>query len=314
MKINLKIITVLLFLLTPVAVNAQSCTGTAGSINFGINLSQPTTAVNAATTVSLTCSGTPNTILRACLAAPVSGGTLALRRMTNGGQFITYNLYKDAARTQILGIPSAAHTPLTIDVNIGGGGTGAATVAVYGQVTAGQSGKPANTYTDLFSGGNRWDVRTGPVATTNCATYNSTQRRRIATTVSAGIGQLCGVLASPFNFGTWGSLDVARDATGTITALCALGTPYSIALDGGAVGNLSARKMGVAGAAPGVIDYQLYTNIGRTTLWGNGTTGSVVTGTGTGVNQIIPIYGRVPVQTTPAQNVYSDRITVTMTY
>ncbi|WP_436088976.1 spore coat protein U domain-containing protein [Pararhizobium sp. LjRoot255] len=42
--------------------------------------------------------------------------------------------------------------------------------------------------------------------------------------------------------------------------------------------------------------------------------GGSYSGTGTGVAQSVPVYGRVPAPTTPTQGLYSDTIVATVTY
>ena len=61
--------------------------------------------------------------------------------------------------------------------------------------------------------------------------------------------------------------------------------------------------------------YQLYLDSQLKTAWGDGSAGTtMVTGTGSGAAQIIPVYGVVPVQGTPAPGTYSDTITATISF
>ena len=62
------------------------------------------------------------------------------------------------------------------------------------------------------------------------------------------------------------------------------------------------------------INYSLYTDAGRTTVWGNTVGTDAVSATGNGASQSYTVYGRVPAQTTPAPATYTDTITVTVTY
>ncbi|KCZ59657.1 hypothetical protein HY30_13710 [Hyphomonas chukchiensis] len=63
------------------------------------------------------------------------------------------------------------------------------------------------------------------------------------------------------------------------------------------------------------LSYNLYTNSGYGTVWGDGTGGSSdVTGTGSGSVQDLTVYGRMPAgQGEPAGD-YSDTVTATITY
>jgi spore coat protein U-like protein len=67
----------------------------------------------------------------------------------------------------------------------------------------------------------------------------------------------------------------------------------------------------VAGAT---INYSLYTDNGRTTVWGNTVGTDTVSATGSGASQSYTVFGRVPAQTTPAPATYTHTITVTVTY
>ena len=63
------------------------------------------------------------------------------------------------------------------------------------------------------------------------------------------------------------------------------------------------------------IGYQLYLDSGRATVWGNGTAGSSpVAGTGTGSNQSLTIYGRLPSLSGAVPGNYSDTVTITISY
>jgi spore coat protein U-like protein len=62
------------------------------------------------------------------------------------------------------------------------------------------------------------------------------------------------------------------------------------------------------------INYSLYTASNHSTVWGNTVSTDTVSATGNGAPQSYTVYGRIPAQTTPAPNAYSDTITVTVTY
>lgn len=62
------------------------------------------------------------------------------------------------------------------------------------------------------------------------------------------------------------------------------------------------------------VTYSLYTNSSRTTVWGNTVGTDTVSGTGTGSNQNLTVFGRVPVQSAVSPATYTDTIVVTVTY
>jgi spore coat protein U-like protein len=135
------------------------------------------------------------------------------------------------------------------------------------------------------------------------------------------IAASCTVGATTLNFGTQTLIDIGSniDATSTLTVTCTNDTPYNVALnaglnDGG--DGITGRKLKI-GATSDVVNYQLYSDSGRTSVWGVTTTGTpdVVTGTGSGDGQAITVYGRVPSgQTNPKIGTYADTVTVTVNY
>jgi len=119
--------------------------------------------------------------------------------------------------------------------------------------------------------------------------------------------------ASTLNFGTQGVLSTNVDQTSTLQVTCTNTTPYNIGLNAGTGtgATVAARKM-TSGA--NTVNYTLYSNSGRTTLWGNTVGTDTVAATGNGAAQSYTVYGRVPPQAAPAPGTYTDTITVTVTY
>jgi spore coat protein U-like protein len=116
------------------------------------------------------------------------------------------------------------------------------------------------------------------------------------------------------NFGTYFSLNALVSATssvgnGSLRVNCLLNTPYRVLLSAGGSGNVAARSM--TGPAAAQISYNLYTSAAYTTVWDN-ITG--VTGTGTGADQYLQVFGRVPKQAAPTPGTYTDTITVTVSW
>lgn len=122
------------------------------------------------------------------------------------------------------------------------------------------------------------------------------------------------VAASDLNFGSHGVLAVNIDATTTLSVQCTDGTAYDIGLDAGAGlgATVAIRRMTSPSAA--TIDYTLFSDAGRVTLWGETILTDTVSATGDGTQQDFTIYGRVTPQVTPAPAVYTDTITVTVTF
>jgi spore coat protein U-like protein len=119
----------------------------------------------------------------------------------------------------------------------------------------------------------------------------------------------CTVSATNVVFGTYtGALLEYR---GTITVNCSYGATYHVGLDGGNSGSVTARTM-VNGAYK--LNYALTSGSYTGTNWGN-TTGSWVSGTGSGRNQTIYVYGKLAAAqyVAPSATMYTDpTITVTV--
>jgi spore coat protein U-like protein len=114
------------------------------------------------------------------------------------------------------------------------------------------------------------------------------------------------------NFGTHGSLDslihvTSTEGAGTIQVTCVEGLSYSIELDRGL--NADGEQRYMRSAANEKVRYQLFSNPQLTDLWVPDTPINKV---GTGLVQHIPLYGRVPRQTTPSVGAYSDTVSVTV--
>lgn len=145
------------------------------------------------------------------------------------------------------------------------------------------------------------------------AAYAATQTTTF--TVQIVIQNACTVSATALDFPNSGVLGANVDSTNTVTVTCNPGLPWSVSLNPGtgSGGTVVTRKM--TGPAAATINYTIYSDAGRTTIWGDGTSGTVnVTGTGTGSAQNQTGFGRVPPQATPAAGTYTDTITATVTF
>jgi spore coat protein U-like protein len=133
--------------------------------------------------------------------------------------------------------------------------------------------------------------------------------------VSATVASTCATSGGTLGFGTYAGSQT--DATGTLSVTCTLGTAAQITLNGGAnqdggTADAPVRRM-QAGSTGNYLTYQLYSDSGRTSIWGN-TTASDVDITGTGVSQSVNVYGRISgSQNVPAGS-YTDTVTATITF
>jgi spore coat protein U-like protein len=135
----------------------------------------------------------------------------------------------------------------------------------------------------------------------------SVPARAVSCTISATV---------PVAFGAYDRTSgTALDSSGSVTYQCGIAGLLDVLTITMSTGNgtYASRTM-LNGANP--MSYNLYTNAGRTTVWGDGSSGTAVYGPVT-LNLLaitVPVYGRIP----PGQNVavgsFSDTIVVTLNF
>jgi len=135
-------------------------------------------------------------------------------------------------------------------------------------------------------------------------------------TVNTTVTANCTISTTAVAFGAINTLSAANtDATGTVAVTCTSGAPWSIGAGAGTGtgATLSVRKL-TSGA--NVLNYALYTDSARTTIWGDGVAPTVkYSGTGSGASQTSTIYARVPgSQSTAPTGSYADTVAVTVTF
>ena len=101
------------------------------------------------------------------------------------------------------------------------------------------------------------------------------------------------------------------DGVGTLT-FTGCTAAYTIALSSGSSNSYALRKMA---AGPYNLNYNLYTDIGRTIVWGDGTGGTSVRSiSGAPDGAAYPVYGRIPAAQNLGAGSYSDQVIVTVTF
>lgn len=309
----------LALLFAPGEARTQSCTATPADLNFGVIDTLSTTSQDQTTQVRVDCSGTRNRTVWVCLhIGDGSGGSsssLTPRYLRSGSNTLSFDLYTDPGRTNIWGsavFPGQnPRGPLVDTIALGGGGSGSKTFTMYGRVFGGQPTTPLGTYASSF-GGNHTIMYYSYQA--NCA-GGANRTPGFPFNVSAQVNAKCLVGGSNvLDFGSRGLLGTAVDAQARIDMRCTPGTDYSIALGAGTGpgATIANRRMKLGSET---ILYQLYTNPGRSNVWGDGAGGSVVGGTGTGnAPPNLIVYGRVPAQPTPSAGSYGDTVVITVNY
>ena len=136
--------------------------------------------------------------------------------------------------------------------------------------------------------------------------------------VKAYSGTCAIVSIAPVNFGNYNPFSKANnDTTGTVTFNCTglNGTNVAISLDKGNSGTFSPRTLINSGSP---LNYNLYIDSNRNSVWGDGTAGTVVYGPTTAPNNTnvnVSIYGRIfPGQMSAKAGNYSDTINMLLIF
>jgi spore coat protein U-like protein len=138
--------------------------------------------------------------------------------------------------------------------------------------------------------------------------------------VSASVVSNCLVSATALAFGNYAPGQGDVDQTSSVSVRCTSGQSFNVGLNAGAtVGATVTTRAMLNGTNQ--LAYGLYTNVARTTNWGNTVGTDTQTGTGAGFAaanaQAFTVHGRVPDsaanQAAPV-GAYTDTVTVTVTY
>ena len=222
-----------------------------------------------------------------------------------------FQLFQNASRTTVWGSTFfGVNTPVEVDLTFARRATVTGTATMYGRVVNGQTTAVPGAYQDQFTG-NHTALTINEGSSSPPGSCSTSILSQFPFTVNANVSSQCSVSASTLDFGTVGLLTANTDNTSALTVQCANGVAYQVGLDNGQHASGTTRRMSGPG---GLVNYELYRNSARTQRWGNTINTDTVVGTGSGSNQSLTVYGRVPPQTTPSAGVYNDTITVTVTY
>jgi spore coat protein U-like protein len=139
---SLKTLLSLVFLFLAAAPAAAQCSLSSTGVSFGTYDVLAPGALSS--TGSITWSCPPNRVIEIHLGTG-GAGTFLPRRMANGAEHLSYNLYLDAAGTQIWGDGTGGTSIFTIDTGQGGGRT--RTITIYGRIPP-QQDVTVGVYTD----------------------------------------------------------------------------------------------------------------------------------------------------------------------
>src|SRR6478735_6105414 len=267
-----------------------TCSVSSGGIAFGTFSGSQVTNIGS---IVLICVGNGNTNYTVTLST--GSGTYATRLMKNGTPSLSYNLYKDAAHTQIWGDGTGGSTTFTGTINIQGNGSATVTIPLYAKLPA-QTTPAQGGYSDTI------------VVTA----FNTQASVTGSFLVTAVVQPACTISATTLAFGTY--TGVQADAQSQISLNCTNYAAWNIGLNAGTFAGATVTTRKMTGPSSSSLAYWLYRDAARTLNWGNTVGTDTVAGTGTGVAQTVPVYGRLaPSQTVPSGS-YQDTIVATVTF
>ncbi|HEX3116195.1 MAG TPA: spore coat U domain-containing protein [Bradyrhizobium sp.] len=294
------------------------CTVSMPTMAFGSVSVLNGAAVDTTSTITVNCSGGSGGAggERVCISIGAGSANDATSRLLTGpaSNNARFDLYTDSARTTLWGSWQTGYDTAGVQLDVPH--NGGASVTVYGRFFGSQQSLALGSYSSTFTA-NPF-IRYDDIAGIACPT--GTQTTSTSTSATATVVGNCNVSATTMDFGTTSLLTSNLDATATISAQCNVSMPYSIGMDNGSNASGSQRRM-KQGAA-NFINYNLYTDSGRSSAWTSTTSttsctggaGTCITGTGTGSTQTITVYGRVPPQTSQAPGTYTDTVLITFTF
>lgn len=309
---------------------------TVNNVQFGtVDLTTGTVNVTGSIGWSCTSSGilgillSPQANIAMCLNLNTgTGGTQANPRLlSSGSNTLQYQLYSDAATTQIWGSTATpgTPTPLGIAVAIPAGLLLSTTVTgqtpFYARLPGGQTTAPVGTYNSTLA----VTVSGTYTLNTNTPLSSCTSGQRVlnagsaAFTTSATVQKACVVTANNVNLGAVPFTAVNTTASNTLGATCTSGTPYFVGLapSNGSTTGAGLMKGTIVGNTDQV-PYQLSSTPGPSgVIWGNTATsttvGNGVSGTGNGLSQSLTVYATAAsANYTPDS--YSDTVTINVNY
>lgn len=132
--------------------------------------------------------------------------------------------------------------------------------------------------------------------------------------VSATAVNSCNLSATDLTFGNYDPLKASpTDASSLVTITCTAGSGYIIGLDAGIGQGATVETRRLANGEH-QLNYSLYRDATRNLVWGNSPGTDTSAGVGTGMPIDYPVYGRIPQGQTVPRGVYTDTVTVSVSF
>ena len=303
----------------PTLALGQSCAARMDDVRFGdIDPgSNANTDVNG--DVTITCGRLPAPWVRVCIHMGSPNGVYDPRRMDGpDSRRLDFNIYQDAAHTQIWGSrQSGPYDPKFVDIPMGPGG-GSDAVAYFARVPGHQSQVTAGVYTANYSTRDLFIEWAGYTLSPPDCGQRLPDSAEFSSLVTANVVGECTVSATHVDFGqVTSSIEVRPvESAGVITMNCTNNLNYAIALDAG-LGPAATVAMRILTryGSNDFLRYSLYVDRLHRRTWGDGTLGTeTVHDRGTGHAQTFTVHGQIPPQPNPPAGGYADMVRVIVTY
>lgn len=280
----------LLFGAGPALAN-PTCTPSSAGIAFGDFTGSQITITGS---IILTCTGTGKDNFDLNLSTG-SSGSFTTRRMKNGSNSLSYNLYTDSTFSKIWGSGSGGTDHVSGTADMGSSTTITIVVPLYAKLPA-QTKPPFGPYSDTIV----------------ASVVMSGVTKTVSFPVTANVPPDCTFSAGNLVFGTYSGAQL--DAQSSITLTCTSGTTWNVGLDAGTFAGATVTTRKMTGPGTSSMSYSLFRNSGRTLNWGNTVGTDTLSGTGTGSAQSVTVYGRVPASQNLPAGSYEDTIIATITF
>ena len=138
--------------------------------------------------------------------------------------------------------------------------------------------------------------------------------------VSVSVNSNCTISSTAVTFSNYDPIsthatDPADSTGGAVTVTCTKGTSANIGLDLGANFSGSQRRMKDGGATPNYINYQLFSDSGRTTEWGNASGSWLSPAPAPDKNaRSFTVFGRIPGGQDVPAGTYTDTVVATVNF
>ncbi|HXS49080.1 MAG TPA: spore coat U domain-containing protein [Sphingomicrobium sp.] len=132
--------------------------------------------------------------------------------------------------------------------------------------------------------------------------------------VTADVTASCTIAAADLDFAAYDPGGSAVPGQSQITVHCTNGTTWNVGLNAGVFSGATTSTRKMTGPGSFALAYGLFTDASHSTNWGNVVGTDTQAGTGTGVDQILNVYGLIPASQNVGAGHYEDTITATVTF